>query len=83
MDEQYVAEVSNRYGHLWDDAEDEGLGRNWRLLQGALLSAAEDIIRNKRKSGRKAWMTDENLKLKEERRQVKNTSVDWIEISKV
>ena len=66
--------VSNRYDILWDEAEDEGVERSWRVLQDALVNEAEDIIPNKKRRGRKAWMTDEILDVMEQRRKVKNAS---------
>ena len=66
--------VCNRYGILWDEAGDEGVERSWRVLQDALVSAAEDIIPNEKRRGRKAWMTDEILDVMEQRRKVKNAS---------
>ena len=71
---QYAVEVSNKYGILWDEAEDEGVERCWRVLQDALVSAAEEIIPKEKRRGRKAWMTDEILDLMEKRRKVKNVS---------
>ena len=49
----------------------EGVEKNWGVLQDALVSAAEDIIPNEKRKGRKAWMTDEILELMEERRKLK------------
>ena len=72
--QQYTIEVSNRYERLTEEVEGEGAEREWQVLRGALVGAAETIIPKEKRRRKKAWITDEILDMMEERRRVKSYS---------
>ena len=74
LKQQYTIEVNNRYDRLAEEIEGEGVEGEWRVLQGALVSAAEVVIPKEKRKKKKPWMTDEILDLMELRRRAKNIS---------
>ena len=42
-------EVRNRYERLRDEVEGDGVQRDWKVLQDALMSAAEVVIPKERR----------------------------------
>ena len=71
---RYAVEVSNRYAIL--SANEEGVEKDWRMLQDALVGAWQDIIPTEKRRGRKAWITEEILDLMEEGRILRTKSED-------
>ena len=47
--ERYEVEVRNRYERLRDEVEGDGVQRDWKVLQDALMSAAEVVIPKERR----------------------------------
>ena len=76
MQNRYAAEVSNCYAILSSNEEEEGVEKDWRVLQDALVGASQDIIPTEKRRGRKARITEEILDLMEERRILRNKSED-------
>ena len=77
MREAYATEVVSRFDRLEEEREEtEGVDGNWRVLQGALVGAAEELIPREPQGRRQAWMTEGILELMEERRKFKNRSED-------
>ena len=75
--EAYATEVVSRFDRLEEEREEtEGVDGNWRVLQGALVGAAEELIPREPQGRRQAWMTEDILELMEERRKFKNRSED-------
>ena len=68
--------MRNKYEALEDVAEDEGVNRDWRILQDSLEDSAEKLIPRERKRGRQSWMTEEILDFMEQRRRMKSQSID-------
>ena len=68
MQNRYAVEVSNRYAILSANEEEEGVEKDWRVLQDALVGASQDIIPTEKRRGRTVWITEEILDLMEERR---------------
>ena len=56
MQNRYAVEVSNRYSIL--STNEEGVEKDWRVLQDALVGASQDIIPTEKSRGRKAWITE-------------------------
>ena len=73
---RYAVEVRNKYEALEEEAEDEGVNRDWRILQDSLEDSAEKLIPRERKRGRQSWMTEEILDFMEQRRRMKSQSID-------
>ena len=76
MQNRYAIEVSYRYAILSANKEEEGVEKDWRALQDALVGASQDIIPTEKRRGRKARITEEILDLMEERRTLRNKSED-------
>ena len=74
MQNRYAVEVSNRYAILSANEEEEGVEKDWRVLQDAFVGASQDIIPTEKRRGRKAWITEDILDLMEERRTLRNKS---------
>ena len=72
--DQYAIEVSNRYDRLTEEVVGKGADKDWQVLQGALVGAAEAVIPKERRRRKNPWITDEILDMMEERRIVKNLS---------
>ena len=73
---RYAVEVRNKYEALEEVAEDEGVNRDWRILQDSLEDSAEKLIPMERKRRRQSWMTEEILDFMEQRRRMKSQSID-------
>ena len=73
---RYAIEVRNKYEALAEVAEDEGVNRDWRILQDSLVDSAEKLITRERKRRRQSWMTEEILDFMEQRRRMKSQSID-------
>ena len=73
---RYAVEVRNKYEALEEVAEDEGVNRDWRILQDSLKDSAEKLIPRERKRERQSWMTEEILDFMEQRRRMKSQSID-------
>ena len=72
LKEAYELEVKNRYERLEQISdEEEGVDRNWNLLQRSLTEAAEDLIPKEPQGRRQVWMTQDILDLMDERRKRK------------
>ena len=50
----YAVKVSSRYSILSANKEIEGVEKDWRVLQGALVGASKEIIPNEGRGGKKA-----------------------------
>ena len=59
-----------------DELEDDGDQSDWKVLQDALVGAAEVVIPKERERRDKFWITEEIFKLMDERRKVKNLSAE-------
>ena len=74
--ESFGVEVRNRYDRLRDEVEGDGVQSDWNVLQKALVDTAEVIIPKEGRRRDKPWMTEEILNLMDERRMVKNISIE-------
>ena len=68
--------MRNKYEALNEVAEDEGVNRDWRILQDSLEDSAEKLIPRKKIRGRQSWMTEEILDFMEQRRRMRSQSID-------
>ena len=58
----YLIDVKNRYEVLGKDVsedEEEGVDREWKNLQNALVETAESVLLEKAKMTRQPWMTQD------------------------
>ena len=70
---QYSVEVKNRFEILQQESEDETAEQQWKILQEAISKANEIVLPKTERKEKKPWMTDEILKLMDERRIYKDS----------
>ena len=58
------------------EGEQHGVDRDWKIIQKALVTLAEEVIPNVRQSRRQPCMTKEILNMMETRRELNNVSQD-------
>ena len=81
---RYAVEVRNRYEALAEVTEDEGVNRDFRILQDSPVDSVEKLITRERKRGRQSWMTEEILDFIEQRQRMMSQSIgrykdlDWL-----
>ena len=68
--ESLAVEVWNRNDRLSYKVENDGVQRDWRVLQKVLLETAKVIIPKKRRRIDKPWMAEVILSLMDERRKM-------------
>ena len=50
-------EVRNRYERLRDEVEGDGVQRDWKVLQDALVGAVKVVIPKEKRRRDKVWIT--------------------------
>ena len=82
---KYLVDVKNTYEVLGEDVsedEEEGVEREWRILQKTLVETAENVLPEKARTTRQPWMTQDILSLMDERRRWKLNTAKYRELDK-